>query len=102
MLLLILIIYWTNSNNCFFIFLVNLDDIIENIKTICKDQQIPVVFAFRRRELAYFLYKKASISCIGILDYDGARDVFAQVIEALKNAHEMYESLLLKNWIFKT
>lgn len=55
-----------------------------------------MVFAFRRRELAYFLYKKASISCIGILDYDGARDIFGQVMEALKIAREMYENLLLK------
>ncbi|XP_065360707.1 selenocysteine insertion sequence-binding protein 2 [Calliphora vicina] len=76
---------------------VSLDDTIESIKTICNDQQIPVVFAFRRREMAYFLYKKASISCIGILDYDGARDIFSNLMEALRKAREMYESLLKNN-----
>ncbi|XP_023307062.2 selenocysteine insertion sequence-binding protein 2 [Lucilia cuprina] len=75
---------------------VTLDATIENIKTICHDQQIPVVFAFQRRQMAYFLYKKASVSCMGILDYDGARETYAKVIEALKQAREMYESLVLK------
>ncbi|KAM7355450.1 SECIS-binding protein 2 [Cochliomyia hominivorax] len=77
---------------------VSLDEIIGNIKCKCNDQQIPVVFAFKRREMAYFLYKKGTIiSCIGILDYDGARETFSYTIEALKNAQDMYESLTSKS-----
>lgn len=66
---------------------------IDNIKTICNDQQIPIAFAFRRREMAYFIYKKASVSCIGIIDYDGAREIFSHAKEALKNARDLYNSL---------
>lgn len=74
---------------------VSLDGTITTIKNLCNDQKVPVVFAFRRREMAYFLYKKASISCVGVLDYDGARDIFAHLMEALKTAREMYSSLIL-------
>lgn len=71
----------------------SLDQTIQNIKTNCHDQQIPIAFALQRRQLAYVLYKKASISCIGILDYDGARDIFMQLMQALKEARESYEML---------
>ncbi|TMW47098.1 hypothetical protein DOY81_007811 [Sarcophaga bullata] len=73
---------------------VTLDETIERIKTSCNDQQIPIVFAFQRRELAYILYKKASISCIALLDYDGARETFSKLLDALKDAQKKYESLL--------
>lgn len=73
---------------------VTLDETIKGIKTSCNDQQIPIVFAFQRRELAYILYKKASVSCVAILDYDGARDTFSKLFDALKDARKKYESLL--------
>lgn len=60
---------------------------------MCQDQHIPIAFPFERRKLAYILYKKASISCVGILDYDGARDIFAQLLVALEQAKESYEEL---------
>lgn len=70
-----------------------MDQTISAIKTVCHDQHVPIAFPFERRKLAYILYKKASISCIGILDYDGARDIFSQLLVALKEAQEAYWNL---------
>ncbi|XP_075164254.1 SECIS-binding protein 2 isoform X2 [Haematobia irritans] len=72
---------------------VSLDETISKIKVVCHDNKVPLCFAFQRRQLAYFLYKKASVSCIGILDYDGARDIFQQLISALEDAREKYQRL---------
>ncbi|XP_013107026.1 selenocysteine insertion sequence-binding protein 2 [Stomoxys calcitrans] len=70
-----------------------LDETISNIKRLCHDQQIPICFPLQRRQLSYMLYKKASISCIGILDYDGARETFQQLLVALNDAREMYRKM---------
>ncbi|XP_073837328.1 SECIS-binding protein 2 [Musca autumnalis] len=72
---------------------VGLDETISALKKQCQDQQVPIVFVFRRRQLAYITYKKASISCIGILDYDGLRDTFTELLEALKEARKQYQLL---------
>ncbi|XP_061389582.1 selenocysteine insertion sequence-binding protein 2 [Musca vetustissima] len=76
---------------------VGLDETISAIKKQCQDQQVPIVFAFQRRQLAYILYKKASISCIGILDYDGMRDTFQEVMINLHEARKQYQLLMKHN-----
>ncbi|XP_036338332.1 selenocysteine insertion sequence-binding protein 2 isoform X2 [Rhagoletis pomonella] len=70
-----------------------LDAKISNIKSQCQQQSIPYLFALRRRQLAYALFKKAPISCVAILDYDGAREVFSKLLAALVKARQSYEDL---------
>lgn len=61
---------------------------------MCKDQQIPVAFALQRRQMAYALYKKALIGCVGIINYDGSQVLFSQLLAALKEAQNAYQWLV--------
>lgn len=79
------------------LYLAGLDETIFAIKSICQDQKVPIVFIFQRRQLAYILYKKASISCIGVLDYDGLRDTFQEITAALNDARKQYQLLIENN-----
>uniref|UniRef100_A0A1B0AKK4 Ribosomal protein eL8/eL30/eS12/Gadd45 domain-containing protein n=1 Tax=Glossina palpalis gambiensis TaxID=67801 RepID=A0A1B0AKK4_9MUSC len=67
-----------------------LNQSIASIKALCKDQQIPVAFALQRRQMAYALYKKALIGCVGIINYDGSQALFSQLLAALKEAQNAY------------
>ncbi|XP_037940278.1 selenocysteine insertion sequence-binding protein 2 [Teleopsis dalmanni] len=67
-----------------------LDDMINSLKMQCQSQQVPYVFSLKRRELAYTLYKKVPVSCVAILDYDGAREIFTELLNALKEARQLY------------
>ncbi|XP_054734535.1 selenocysteine insertion sequence-binding protein 2 [Anastrepha obliqua] len=70
-----------------------LDAKISNIKNQCQQQNIPYLFALRRRQLAYALFKKAPVSCVAVLDYDGAREIYSSLLEALQKARQAYEEL---------
>lgn len=75
----------------FALFPAGIDETISDIKMLCQDQQVPVAFPCQRRQLSYFLYKKASVSCVGVLDIDGVRDTFQKLIFALKEAKDIYK-----------
>lgn len=70
-----------------------LDDTIEELKLVCQQQQVPYCFSLMRRELAYALHKRAQISCVAILDYDGANDTYKQLIHELNEARVLYKDL---------
>lgn len=46
-----------------------------------------------RRELAYALHKRAQISCVAILDFDGANETFKQLLKELDVASYQYKCL---------
>ncbi|XP_004525219.1 selenocysteine insertion sequence-binding protein 2-like [Ceratitis capitata] len=70
-----------------------LDTAIHNMKKQCQQLNIPYLFALRRRQLAYALFKKAPIGCVAVLDYDGAREIFLNLLENLEKAKKSYEEL---------
>lgn len=39
---------------------------------LAREQDVPVVFALNRRQLARILKKKFNIGCVGLFNYDGA------------------------------
>uniref|UniRef100_A0A1A9W743 Ribosomal protein eL8/eL30/eS12/Gadd45 domain-containing protein n=1 Tax=Glossina brevipalpis TaxID=37001 RepID=A0A1A9W743_9MUSC len=71
-----------------------LDQTVASIKALCKDQQVPVAFILQRRQMAYALYKNASISCVGIINYDGSQTLFGQLLASLEEAQNAYQRLV--------
>lgn len=82
------------STNNTLLLLGGLDDTIEELKSVCQQQNVPYCFALLRRELAYVLRKRAQISCLAILDYDGANETYKQLLQELNEARTQYRSLL--------
>ncbi|KAH8372242.1 hypothetical protein KR093_010704 [Drosophila rubida] len=70
-----------------------LDDIIDELKSVCQLQLVPYCFSLMRRELAYALHKRAQISCVAILDLDGVNDTFQQLLHELHEARQFYKEL---------
>ncbi|XP_020817773.1 selenocysteine insertion sequence-binding protein 2 [Drosophila serrata] len=70
-----------------------LDETIEGLKTLCQQQRVPYCFPLARRELSYALQKRAQISCVAILDYDGAHEVYNDLMKELEDARDEYKRL---------
>ncbi|XP_034110549.2 selenocysteine insertion sequence-binding protein 2 [Drosophila albomicans] len=70
-----------------------LDDTITELKSLCQQQRVPYCFSLMRRELAYALHKRAQISCVAILDYDGVNETFKQVVHEVNEARQQYKEL---------
>ena len=49
-----------------------IDDVVKEILDLARQQDVPVVFALNRRQLARILKKKFNIGCVGLFNYDGA------------------------------
>lgn len=64
---------------------------IDSLKTLCRtDQDVPCCFSLKRRQLAYCLYKKVPVSCVGVLSYDGAQDIFHSLTKSLEEEKANY------------
>ncbi|XP_022213921.2 selenocysteine insertion sequence-binding protein 2 [Drosophila obscura] len=70
-----------------------LDETIDGLKELCQQQTVPYCFSLVRRELSYALQKRAQISCVAILDYDGANATFNDLLRELEDAKEEYKRL---------
>lgn len=70
-----------------------LDETIEGLKTLCQQQRVPYCFPLVKRELSYALQKRAQISCVAILDYDGAQEVYSDLLKELEDARDEYKRL---------
>ncbi|KAH8305185.1 hypothetical protein KR018_000127 [Drosophila ironensis] len=68
-----------------------IDETIEGLKLHCQQHSVPYGFPFGRRNLAYVLQKRAQISCVAILDYDGANATFAELLLELEDARSEYK-----------
>lgn len=51
-----------------------LDETVESLKGVCQEKSVQYCFPLLRRKIGYLLFKKAPISCVGVLDYDGAEE----------------------------
>lgn len=64
------------------------------MKIKCKNSEIPYLFACNRRHLGYILFKKVPVSCIAILNYDGAQNIFHALIDCLEQERKNYNELI--------
>lgn len=63
-----------------------IDETVTRIKEQCRVKDIPYCFPLQRRKIGYLLYKKAPISCVGILDYSGAEKHITQLLQILSDS----------------
>nr|XP_017011884.2 selenocysteine insertion sequence-binding protein 2 [Drosophila takahashii] len=68
-----------------------LDETIEALKFQCQQEKVPYCFPLVRRELSYALQKRAQISCVAILDFDGANATFTDLLSEIEDAREEYK-----------
>ena len=70
-----------------------IDDLVAQIVELCKELEVPAVFAMTRRRLAVLLRKKHRIGCVGIFYYDGAEvgNQLFEMFNAIKARHTIRE-----------
>ncbi|XP_017129594.1 selenocysteine insertion sequence-binding protein 2 [Drosophila elegans] len=68
-----------------------LDETIEGLKFQCQQQKVTYCFPLVRRELAYALQKRGQISCVAILDFDGANAIYADLLKEVEDARAEYK-----------
>lgn len=69
-----------------------IDVLVEEIKSLADQHNIPYVFSIKRRHIGYLLLKKVPVSFVGIFDYQGTTE---NVIELLKYVQQ--EKISYKN-----
>jgi ribosomal protein L7Ae-like RNA K-turn-binding protein len=69
-----------------------LDDVVSATIRFCRENETPVVFALTRRRLGKALGKKIKMSCVGILDPDGAHELFKPVARAAERLQREWKS----------
>lgn len=71
-----------------------LNDAIEHIIRLCREQDLPFVFTLSRQKLGRCLNKVSRVSAIGIFDYSGAEQVYKQMIELTFENQRAYKQIL--------
>ncbi|CAF0788715.1 unnamed protein product [Adineta ricciae] len=71
-----------------------LNDAIDQIISLCKEQSIPYIFTLNRQKLGRCLNKIARISTIGIFDYSGADELYKQIIGITDENQRAYKQII--------
>ncbi len=71
-----------------------LNDALEQIINLCKEQNIPYIFTLNRQKLGRCLNKISRISTIGIFDYSGVDQIYKQIIEIANENQRAYKQIL--------
>ncbi len=53
---------------------------------VARERDCPVVMAFKRRRLQKLCHKGAPVSCVGVINFDGAEDKGKRLIAAWREA----------------
>ena len=61
---------------------------------IPRDDAIPVIYAFTRKQLAKALKRSVRTSVVAVLNYDGAGELFAKMIAETKAARQRWQELM--------
>ena len=69
---------------------VEVDKLIEEVKSIADQLNIPYVFCLKRRHIGYLLLKKAPIGVVGIFDYQGTHDNVSKLLGLVESARIDY------------
>ncbi|CAF4435468.1 unnamed protein product [Rotaria sp. Silwood2] len=71
-----------------------LNDAIDKIINICKEQNVPYIFTLNRQKLGRCLNKSSRISTIGIFDYSGIDQVYKQIIDITYENQRAYKQII--------
>lgn len=71
-----------------------LDEKIKKVLDLANEQGVPVVFGLNGYKLGHLCHKKGIISCLGIVNYQGAQDIFNELMELIPDAKKKYEELV--------
>jgi selenocysteine insertion sequence-binding protein 2 len=71
-----------------------LNDALEKIINLCKEQNIPYIFTLNRQKLGRCLNKISRISTIGIFDYSGVDQIYKQIVEITNENQRAYKQIL--------
>ncbi|XP_049287240.1 selenocysteine insertion sequence-binding protein 2 [Anopheles funestus] len=72
-----------------------IDQMVSNVKMLCRQSQVPYLFALKRRKIGFHLLKKAPISCVGVLSYAGCEDTVKQMLSVVEQERESYRNLMV-------
>ncbi|XP_077996549.1 selenocysteine insertion sequence-binding protein 2-like isoform X2 [Glandiceps talaboti] len=73
-----------------------LDDVLDVIIGLATDQGVPFVFALGRKALGRAVNKLVPVSVVGVFNYDGAEDVFRELLNLSAKARESYRDMVTK------
>ncbi|XP_055373504.1 selenocysteine insertion sequence-binding protein 2 [Condylostylus longicornis] len=71
-----------------------IQETIDWIKDKCNENEVPYLFSLRARQIAYCLYIKVPVYCLGIISYDGAQDIYNELLKCLIIERQNYLELL--------
>ncbi|XP_058449763.1 selenocysteine insertion sequence-binding protein 2 [Malaya genurostris] len=71
----------------------SIDQLVERVKTICRQGRVPYVFGVKRRKLGFYLMKKVPVSCLGVLSYSGADETVKRILEIVEQERINYRNL---------
>ncbi len=71
-----------------------LNDALEKIINLCKEQTIPYIFTLNRQKLGRCINKISRISTIGIFDYSGADQIYKQIVEIANENQRAYKQII--------
>ncbi|XP_058823577.1 selenocysteine insertion sequence-binding protein 2 [Topomyia yanbarensis] len=71
----------------------SIDQLVERVKSICRQGRVPYVFGVKRRKLGFYLMKKVPVSCLGVLSYSGADETVKRMLEIVDQERVNYRSL---------
>ncbi|XP_067943712.1 selenocysteine insertion sequence-binding protein 2-like [Watersipora subatra] len=71
-----------------------LDDALNMIINLCREQDVPFVFALGRRSLGRACAKLVPVSVVGVFNYQGAEAMYNELIELTSQAREAYHEMV--------
>ncbi|CAL4076709.1 unnamed protein product [Meganyctiphanes norvegica] len=71
-----------------------LDERVEQVLSRARESAVPVIFVLSKRKLGKISRKKGTVSCFGIINYQGAQDFFNEMMELVPAAKQQYEQLV--------
>lgn len=71
----------------------SIDAAVDEIKSLCIQNQVPYIFSIKRRQVGFLLLKKVPISCVGIFNYDGTDGNVKKLLELVEIERKKYKEL---------
>ena len=73
------------------------DEVINELVQTCRRMQVPLVFSYDRYKLGCLAkYQGQKISCVGILNFQGANDIFNRLVELTDELREQFYQTLTR------
>lgn len=72
-----------------------LDDALQLIIQLCKNQSIPYIFALGRRAMGRAVSKLVPVSIIGIFNYSGAEESYKRMLSLVDDAQKKYDEMMV-------